>query len=302
MNFTDSGFIFESLVWIFLFVRHRDYYGEKKMVFLPLLETICISTVVGEQGYQILSDGFVGLMFTALMLEFLHYVKDHHLKWGRCIIISICIWGSFGSAFVSAYALFFLALMFLCAEAGYLAKNRMNLKRIISRYCRLIISLVVPVAGAVVYFTINHALRIAIDQFYAFNREIYPIYKSGLGERVIQPFVNGVQHFFSIFAENFNSILNASVSDETVIQLVLLGLAVAVIIKLYEKKEYIAGSSLGLMMIFSATRGYGFHGLPAWSLAVLIIALYADLLVEKKQTLLNSLIMRYARIDEKTGG
>ena len=274
-------FIFESFVWIFLFIRHRDYYGEKKMMLLPLLETICISTVVGEQGYQILSDGFVGLMFTALMLEFLRYVKDNHLKWGRCIIISICIWGSFGSAFVSAYALFFLALMFLCTEAGYLAMNRIKVKNIIFRYLRLIITLVIPVAGAVVYFMINHALNIAIDQFYAFNREIYPIYKSGLGEKVIQPFVNGVQNFFGIFTENFNSILNVYESDPTILRLVLLGLAVVIIIKLFEKKEYMTGLSLGLMMIFSATRGYGFHGLPAWYLAVLIIALYADLLFGK---------------------
>ena len=64
------------------------------------------------QGSQILSDGFEGLMFTVLMLEFLRYYKDKNLNWGRSIIVSLCIWGSFGAAFVSAYALIFLALIF----------------------------------------------------------------------------------------------------------------------------------------------------------------------------------------------
>ena len=42
------------------------------------------------------------------------------------------------------------------------------------------------------------------------------------------------------------------------------------------KKRYIE-SALSLFVIcFSATRGYGFHGLAAWYLAVMVIVIFAE--------------------------
>lgn len=280
-QFRLSYFIFECVIWIFIYIRHRDYFGESKMVILPLLETIFIYSVASGYGFLILSDGFEGLMFTALMLEFLRYYKDRHLQWARSIVISICIWGSFGAAFVSAYALIFLALIFIGVEVLYLVKNKINTKDIINRYYRLVVALAVPFIIAVIYFKANHALGLAFEQFYTFNREVYPKYISGFGEKIIQPFVNGGQNFFNIIANNFKSIVTASATNVTILQLVLMGLAVGIIIKLFEKKQFIIGLSLGLMMVFSATRDYGFHGLAAWYLVILIIVLYIDLLVEK---------------------
>lgn len=63
----------------------------------------------------------------------------------------------------------------------------------------MIISVTVPVLIAVAYFKFNHALKIAFDQFYRFNREVYPKYYV-MGENLAQPFINGVQNFFSIIA------------------------------------------------------------------------------------------------------
>lgn len=295
-QFRISYYMMESVIWMFLYIRHKDFFGEKKMAALPLLEAVCISSVVSPQGYQILSDGFQGLMFTALMLEFLHYYKERHLKWDRSILVSICIWGSFGAAFVSAYALIFLALIFIVLEASCLIKSKISLKGAAGRYYRLLIAIMIPLISAVIYFKANHALRLAFDQFYTFNREVYPKYTSGLGERIIQPFVNGIQNFFGIIADNFNAIVTASATNVTILQLSLMGMAVGIVIKLFEKKQFAAGLSLGLMMIFSATRGYGFHGLAAWYIAILIIVLYIDFLAEKSKKLGKPLLGIFAVI------
>jgi len=164
----------------------------------------------------------------------------------------------------------------------------------VDRYYKLLVSMVVPLVAAVVYFKCNHALRIAFDQFYSFNREVYPQYTSGLGENIAQPFINAVQNFFNIIANNFNAIVVGSASNPVILQLVLISLAVGLVIKLLEKKMFIEGLSLGLMMIFSATRGYGFHGLAAWYLAILIVVLYIDFLGEKSKKIGKPLLCVFA--------
>lgn len=280
-QFRLSYYIFESIVWIFLYIRHKDYFGKKKMILLPLMESICVPSVISPQGHQVLSDGFEGLMFIILMLEFLRYYKDFRLNWDRSILISICIWGSFGAAFISAYALVFLTLIFVGLEITNLIKSNISMNKIINRYYKLVIAITVPFISAIVYFKTNHALRLAFEQFYTFNREVYPKYMSGLGEKIVQPFVNGVQSFFNIIANNFNLIITASATNVIILQFAIIILAVGIIIKLLEQKEFIEALSLGLMMMFSATRGYGFHGLAAWYLAILIIVIYIDLLEAK---------------------
>lgn len=273
-------FIFQSIIWTILYIRHKDYFGEKKMVLLPLLEVICITSVVYPQGYQILSDGFQGLMFTVLMLEFLRYYKDRHLNWDRSVIISICLWGSFGVAFISVYSLIFLALIFLWIEVVYFKTNKIGIRYIIFRYYKLFISLIIPFILVVIYFQVNGALQLAFEQFYTFNREVYPKYNGGIGEKISQPFVIAMQNFFNIIADNFNLVIQASATNINTLQLILMILAVVILVKLFEKKRFIESLSVGLMMIFGAIRGYGFHGLAAWYLVILLIVIYVDLLKE----------------------
>ncbi len=277
-QFRLSYYIFECLIWIFMFVRHAGYYGKKRMVVLPILEAVFISSVVTPAGYMVLSDGFQGLMFTMLMLEFIRYCKDHTLSIDRCTIISVCIWGSIGAAFVSAYALFFLAILFLIVEIRNLLNNKLSLAVLFSRYTKLVFALIIPPVAGVVYFKNNNALGIAFRQFYTFNREVYPKYIAGLGERVYQPFVDAVKYFFVIISNSFNRMVTAQATNVDVLQFALMAVAVVVIIKVFEQKKIIEGLALGLMMVFSATRDYGPHGLAAWYLAVLIIVLHIDLL------------------------
>ena len=275
-QFRLSYYVFVSIIWMILYIRHKNFWGAQKMAVLPILETVCILSII-PMGHQILSDGFQGMMFTALMLEFLRYSKDCHLNWDRSIIISICIWGSFGAAFVSAFALVFLTLIFIGLEIAYWAENKCGIRDIIARYYKLFIAMIVPFISAVIYFKANNALRIAFDQFYTFNREVYPQYAK-MGDKIIQPFINGMQNFFDIIASNFNAIIVGTATNEIILQLVLMVLAVVIVVRLLEKRQFAIGLSLGLMTVFSATRGYGFHGLAAWYLVILIIVLHTDLL------------------------
>lgn len=56
--------------------------------------------------------------------------------------------------------------------------------------------------------------------------------------------------------------------------------AVAILIKLFNKGKRAESLAVLLMMIFAATRGYGFHGLAAWYIAVMTVAMNTDIIKE----------------------
>lgn len=277
-QFRLAYYLLEAFTWCCLYIRHSKYFGNVKMFFLPILEIVCITSVASPHGHQILGDRLQGLLFVILMIEFIRYYNNKHLEWGRCIIISICIWGSIGSAFVSVYSLFCLALIVIFLEISYWkSSGKISFSGIYRRYYKFIISIIVPFALTAIYFKINRSLEKAFDQFYTFNRIVYPKYINGLGDKLVQPFINGIQNFFGIIADSFDSVMASTASNETILQLTIIVTATIFLIKLFEK-ETIISISLFSMMVFSATRGYGFHGMAAWYLAIMIIGLYYDLI------------------------
>lgn len=280
-QFRLSYYLLVAVLWGLLYLRHYEYFGIKNMMLLPVLEVIGVYSVVWPYGAQILSDGIQGFLAVVLLLEFVRYYKDRELGWKRSIIVSAAVWGSFGAAFISVYALVWVVLIVLILETIYCINRKYYWKKIVNRYSIFLISMSVPLLAAVVYFKFNNSLGRAFHQFYTFNREVYPKYKyiEGLGENIVQPFVNGIQNFFGIIADNFNAIITATASNIIVLQFLIMVSAVVVLVLLFTRKKYVESFSVFFVMCFSATRGYGFHGMAAWYVAIMIIAVHIDIYI-----------------------
>ncbi|MCR5312743.1 MAG: hypothetical protein K6E54_03700 [Bacteroidaceae bacterium] len=276
-QFRLSYYLLEALIWGGLYNRHKKTFGMKKMILLVILECIFVTSILGgTYGYMILSDGMQGLCMVVLLLEFIEYYKDRTIGWDRSIVISLAVWGSFGSAFISAYAIIVIVVLVIGLEITWLMKSEsISFRYVFNRYIGLFISLSVPVILAVLYFDINHSLKKAFEQFYLFNREVYINY-GAMGSNFFEPFIASEQNFFGIVADKFNLLITASATNADVIQLIVITVAIAVIVTMLTKKKYIESISLFLVMIFSATRGYSFHGIAAWYVAIMIIALYGE--------------------------
>ena len=163
-------------------------------------------------------------------------------------------------------------MAFIIIETKYWKheKEGIEFKSILLRYYKLFIAVFVPLICAILYFKLNHSLRRAVDQFYTFNREVYPEY-TGLGRNIAQPLINAIQNFFGIIANNFNSIIKAEASNTVILQLAIAVFATVEIVILAMKKKNTESFVLFMSMCCSATRGYGFHGLAAWYVAIMII-------------------------------
>ena len=146
---------------------------------------------------------------------------------------------------------------------------------LVKRYCRLSICLLVPFIAAIIYFKANNSLKRAFEQFYLFNREVYSKYTS-IGDNLFEPFITSEQNFFGIIADKFNAIIASTATNADILQLVIATIATAVIVTMCMKKRYLESFTLFAVMIFSASRGYGFHGIAAWYVAIMIIALFGE--------------------------
>ncbi|KAI4445636.1 hypothetical protein C823_000152 [Eubacterium plexicaudatum ASF492] len=118
-QFRLSYYLFVAVLWGLLYVRHASHFGKRKMYLLAIAESVFIPAVVPLQGAQVLSDGIQGMCMVVLMLEFFSFYQDRKLGWDRMWIVSACVWGSFGSAFVSAYALIWVIGIVLILEFLY---------------------------------------------------------------------------------------------------------------------------------------------------------------------------------------
>lgn len=284
-------YILQAVVWGGLYYRHAPFFGRRKMFLLPILECIFITSIAAPQGYMILSDGIQGLCMVTLALEFLRYLDDHILGWQRVVIASICIWGSFGAAFVSAYALIFLVLILITVEVNFWSIEKITLKKIINRYYRLFLSVVIPFIGALTYFAVNHALLLAYNLTFKFNVEVYSMYTGGFGSNVFQPFINAIQNYFNILSGNINKVFTAQASNVEIIELVIISLTTSIVFNLYRKKCYSTAAMLFSLVCFNATRGYNFHGLAAWYVAILVITLFWNDLFTRKPTVAEPILV-----------
>lgn len=281
-------YVFIAVLFAIIYYRHSFYWERRRLFLIPVVITVVTTTLYG-QGYMILSDNIQGMCMFALCMEFLRYVIDRKITLSRCVIVSACIWGGIGSAFVSVYALSIIVFAVLVIEIVDWRKKTYSLQFqiFLDRYGKLLAVIIVPFICAIVYFRYNNVLESAYDLIYIFNREVYSHYTRsgtgftdfGYGSFILQPYFLGIKYYFSCISDNFNLLFsNMSVSGN--IQLLLVILVSIILLRFLYLKHYFLGSALFLFLCCNVTRGYAdFHGLAFWYVAVALIILYWPTLV-----------------------
>lgn len=269
-------YIFEAVIWGLLYKRHKNQFGYK-MLLLPVLEIIIVTSVtpaIPQSGSMIMSDGVQGLCFVVLLLELFKYIQTKSMNWDGAIIISACFWGSIGSAFLSAYTLVWFVLAFFVIGIKRSVSGGASLVKFINCNWKLLTALVIPLIALVAYFALSHSMIRAFDQFYSFNREIYSKYTGGFGTNVIAPFIYSFRNLFDTIVNNFNSLMNAHATTIIVLQTIVLVTVLSILTCMLRKGQYIKSAFLFTVLCCAGVRGYDFHGIAAWYVAVMIIALY----------------------------
>lgn len=267
-----------AIFYSFVYLRYKDSFGKINMMLLPIIQ-IVFGVMFASEFVMILSDNIQAILLTVLFLEFLQYLKDEKLDFKRCIVVSFCIFCSFGVAFVSAYAIFAIVLGVFLKEILYWRKNlNISIKNMFTRYWKLVISCLIPFGLAFICLVFTHSLSEAYEQAFKFNTEVYPVYiKDGYGSNIFQPFFIGISNLLQIIP---NAIVGISKNENIVVEIakLLLGIyTISIFINLIKNKKFLEVVTIALFISFSFTRtNEGFHEISAWFAILATTIIYTD--------------------------
>jgi hypothetical protein len=262
-----------------LFYRHKENIGSFR---LSLFFLFAITVVFPLFNTWMMGDVVAAIGNLMILLEFIQYVQDKKITILRSIFISIGVFISFGSTFLSAFSIAWIVLMFIGHELEYWLGGKRIAKAIFSRYYVFALIVAVPFLLTIGYFQLNHALKELIRQVYFFNRQVYPHYignhYSSISSLIAYSFVN----FLSFFIKPVRSLINGSFSLFHAFSILIGGLFLIALIQAMIKKRYLYAVSLLGYIVFLVVRGTeGIHGI-AFALSIAAIGLLLPVIPQFK--------------------
>lgn len=148
----------------------------------------------------ILAEQLQSVGFVILFLEFLQFTKTRKLELRNSVMISLAVFLSFGSAFVSAFTVFAMAMAFFyvgieeCVEqkSGFAG----GIGKLFGKFWKTALWILAPFVVMLVIYGAKGTLDDFIYGAYTVNREIYPDYLNGYGSSALMGFVTPVINYF----------------------------------------------------------------------------------------------------------
>lgn len=283
---TVSGFriAFYVLIVAFfvgLFYRYRSTVGTKTLLALPLLFVLDIAR--NPKMNTVLADMVQAMALLVLYIEFLNYSTRKPERFSRSSIvwISLALFFSVGTAFMSVYAVAMIVLGVVLVEIGRwrqaaavhgVATPRLTAGRaIVGRYAPLAAALAVLglIFGA--YFAANHALHALVYQSFTFNTEVYSKYL-GIASSPTGTLLGGFVSYAGYVTATFSKLYTFS----SFVPALLILSNITLCCYLFRKSKALAVTT-ALFTVFCGIRDYsGFHGTPYVMFSWFGVAFLAD--------------------------
>ncbi|MFD0716757.1 hypothetical protein [Paenibacillus sp. GCM10027626] len=240
--------------WIFIYKRYSGYFGVITVYVIILLYPL---TITFHWGHMILSDVFQAYCILFVFLEFIQYWHTKQLTTKSMIIISLSIFISIMSAFVSVYTVFILGLGFVLCEVqsnkefkDYVNKIRM--------YVKLSVTLLLPFLFFIIIYFFTGNLKNFYEQAYVLNREVYSKYTNGFGESTIAVFKDISTSWISYISNT----LTTFSAEKDLVGLILLIFTLFYVFQTFKKNKLLA-VIIFIFIGFTSIRGFTwFHAIP----------------------------------------
>ena len=262
-----------------LFALIYYVYGKEKNRLALFLFPFIYVLLVTEINWRasVMSDQFQGIGMAILLLEYLSFVENRRLNVQSCVMISLAVFISFGSAFVSIFAIFIMAVSVISYDiASEIAeKNQPQIIAVslLKKYGRLFGIVLLPMATVALIYVFTGRFGDFISWAYRLNVDIYPKYL-GYGSNVFQSLFGGSEYFFEyIRGVNF---FNMGATNTLRVLAIFFTIWFAVNFSRSGKFSIMRAVSVILFIVACMTRGlFDFHGIPA----VIVIALSSALAI-----------------------
>ncbi len=262
LGFRIFFFVLTALIYGAIYFFYSKRVSRLGVILFPVIYILTLPGI--DYGACILSDQYQGIGMAILFLEFICFIKTHELPIGSCVAISLAILISFGSAFVSIFAIFVMFVTVVAFDLSAVGKNRpecnKTAKAVLIKYGRLVGIVLIPLALIAFVILVTGSMKDFYFWAYRVNMDIYPKYNN-YSSSVIQNIFFGFQRFFIYFDSLNYSALNATV----ILRIAIIFLTLVYLIKISVGRGFLiklAGSAIFISAC--ATRGlFDFHGTPA---------------------------------------
>jgi len=261
-------YLFFALLWGLIAYRYSPQFGKGVTVLTPVIFLVLLPTV--QHATNVLSEQVQAISMVILGFELLQFRTDKPLTIGSCLMISMAIFLSFGSAFVSVFAIFAIGLTVAVLEIIACFKEKRgffgSVAHLFKRYWKLVLLVAAPFAVMIGYFVAVGAMGDFIGWAYVLNRVIYPKY-TGYGSSIIASMFGGVNKLFEVF--NDLSLDPITLTHIGVLLLAAIGLGWI----WNHTKNIVLVGGMAFFLVTAATRDcFRFHGVPAIAVLALLSA------------------------------
>lgn len=254
-------YLLMAAAWGGMYYRYSDRFGKKQMVLYPVLYTVMLSHIY--LGHSILSEQMQGIGYVLLLLELLQFAQTRRITVGTGITVSIAVLLTFGTAFVSAFAVAFVLCTVMGMEIVEHIRQKTGFRKaicaIFRKYWLLFVIVLAPMAAIAGFYLATGTWDDFIGWSYRINREVYPKYNSGgYGGNIISGIYHGLP-------ELLRYLTKPELTVSGVACLMLLFLAILFFLLLWRKhRDPVLELGVFAFLVGTATRGvFEFHGLGA---------------------------------------
>lgn len=283
-------YLLMAVFWGVMYYRYSEHLNKKAVALYPMIYIMMLSRI--DLGHTVLSDQFQGIGMAILLFELLIFEKTRELKAGNMIMISLAVFLSFGSAFVAAFAVFFVALTVIVLELQRFAQMKLGpVKSVCKLFCtywKLVVYVAAPFVLLLLFFVVTGTLDEFYDWAYLINCTVYPKY-SNYGGSILDSMFGG--------ANSIMAALALPTAGSTINQIVFFAVTASAayfFVRLQkERKNWILTGGVLLLWIGAATRGYmNFHGTPAVAVVCIMCACALCGIIDelKKSTIAVSIV------------
>ena len=283
-QFRLGFYLMLSLCWEGIYLRNRKHAHPAVLIFLPLLYLSLLKTY--GLGTTMISDHWQGIGLAIILLELIRYADSRKITLPCAGMIALGILLSFGTTFISAYALMCYFLAAVVMQTGAFRKiadpreRKAAGKKMLREDLRLAGICLTPFFLLAGWYAVSGNLQNAWEGIYEVTAKYYSRYLAGsLGSdplRVVWETPVSYVRYLTAAVQNLST--DPAGSLVTLVQAA--GLAGAAVI--IGRKSPFTGIMTVLAAIYSGIRGFGeFHGMAYTALAAAALSLCIGWMLEK---------------------
>lgn len=278
-----------SLMWTACFFHHRKHLDNLMLLCIPVFFLGQLMPV--DLATSMLSDHWQGMGLVFILLELLRYEKTRTVPLSSAIWIALGVVLSFGTTFVSVYAIFAVFVGVALLQGWDMLRTPRCLetrkalgRRLFREDMRLILIALLPFAVLIGWYALSGNLENFYNGAYRINAEVYSKYINGFGSDPGGAFIGCFTSFYHTFITAVTHLGEGFwAHGGTILRYISL---FACCIMLCRKNVLVALTVL-LTAIMSGVRVFtGFHAMPFFCIGALTMAYcfsaYVNGMVQKK--------------------